>query len=65
MDTYEIVCFFADPRKERFTVESGLTLEEAKERCADPETSSKTCTTPEGEERTRLHGDWFYGFTKE
>ena len=61
--TYEIVCFaFKQPKK---IIKSGLTLEEAKEFCDDPETSSQTCTGKEGLARTERLGDWFFGFRKE
>ena len=43
-------------------IATGLTLEEAQEHCNDPETSSKTCTSPEGIERTKKMGPWFDGY---
>jgi len=42
-----------------------LTLEEAREHCNDPESSSKTATSPEAKERTEIYGPWFDGFEKE
>lgn len=43
----------------------GLTLEEAREWCRDPETSSRTCTKSTNLRRTREKGPWFDGFEKE
>lgn len=58
MSTYKIVRkYFQD--KESKEIKTGLTLEKAKEHCNDPETSSKTCSTLEGMERTRKYGPWF------
>jgi hypothetical protein len=63
MDTYKIVrMYFHGARK---TIATGLTLEEAKEHCADPETSSSTCQGAEGIRRTRRCGRWFDGFEEE
>lgn len=61
-DKYEIIRFFQ--RGERETVATDVTLEEANEHCNDPESSSKTCTSDEGMERTRTRGDWFDGRQK-
>lgn len=36
-----------------------VTLEEAQEHCKSPETSSRTCSTLDGLQRTREHGAWF------
>lgn len=43
----------------------GLTEEEAKERCKDPEGSSRTCTSKEGVARTEAMGPWFEGYREE
>jgi hypothetical protein len=40
-------------------IKHGLTLEEAQEHCSDPETSSRTCTSEEGVQRTEERGPWF------
>ena len=40
-------------------IKHGLTLEEAQEHCSDPETSSSSCTSEEGLERTEKRGPWF------
>lgn len=47
------------------TVETGLTIDEAKAHCNDPETSSATATSQEAFERTLAKGAWFHGFTEE
>lgn len=48
-ETYRIVRFFKDGRESE-TKETGLTLQEAKDHCKDPDTS---CS------------EWFEGFEKE
>jgi hypothetical protein len=63
-DSYKIVLFYeGDHPTEK--VRSGLTLEEAQAHCKDSNTTSRTCTTAAGRARTRKHGPWFEGFTKE
>lgn len=61
--TYKVVRVFASHRK--YTIHRGLTLEEAKAHCSDPETSSSTCTKPSGKRRTREHGAWFGSYSNE
>lgn len=41
-------------------IKGGLTLEEARAHCSDPETSSKTATKPD-----LSRGPWFDGFDEE
>ncbi len=65
MTTYRIVRFYQRADEDREVVRTGLTQEEAKAHCLDPETTSKTCTHRTGLERTKLHGDWFEGFEEE
>ena len=65
MTTYKIVRFFHRHDKRTQIVQTGLTLQEAQDHCSDPETSSQTCTSAEGRERTRMHGAWFEGYQKE
>jgi hypothetical protein len=58
--TYKIIRFFArgiDP----IILQTGATLEEAEEWCANPETSSQTCTGSVGKLRTKRFGPWFDG----
>ena len=62
---YRIVRFFADRYWDAEVVRTGLTEKEAKEHCNDPETSSRTATSPEAQRRTKKYGPWFDGFTKE
>jgi hypothetical protein len=64
-ETYKIVRFYQNSSIPKDIVETGLTLEEAKEHCEDDETSSKTCTSAEGLRRTEEKGAWFDGFQKE
>lgn len=59
---YKIVRFFRDSKR---VIKRGLTLEQAQEHCQDPQTSSRTCTTKAGKDRTRKQGDWFDGYYKE
>lgn len=46
-------------------IAKGQTMAQARAHCRDPETSSQTCTSPEGIERTKLKGPWFDGFLEE
>lgn len=64
MQTYKVIRFFENSNR-RYVVKTGLTLEEAQAHCRDPETSSSTCTTPEGERRTARAGRWFDGWAEE
>ena len=63
--TYRVVRYYQDRDTDSEIVETGLTLAEAKDACQDPETSSRTASTPEGLARTREHGAWFHGFEEE
>lgn len=61
-ETYSIVRMsFKDGRR---TIETGLTLDEARQHCNDPETSSRTCS-PEVELAETMAGPWFDGYEKE
>lgn len=62
MDRYKIIRFYA--KGSNRTVESGLTLEQAQEHCNSPESSSNTCTTRTGRNRTAKRGPWFDGKEK-
>ena len=63
MATYKIVRHFFKGRK--ITIRKGCSLSEAQEHCKNPESSSKTATAAHAKKRTRLHGPWFDGYTKE
>ena len=65
MSTYRIVRMFKSSDHPTQVVKSGLTLREAREHCNDPETSSSTCTTKLGQERTQKFGDWFDGYEED
>lgn len=62
--TYCIIRFYQrnHPKK---TIKTGLTLEEAKEHCADPETSSNRCSEEANVNHTHEFGPWFDGFEEE
>lgn len=47
MRFYRIKRFYEDGRRPRI-IRKGLTLEEAKKHCNDPETSSETASAPRG-----------------
>lgn len=64
-ETYKIRRHYQDSSVETEVIETGLTLEEAREHCNDPETSWRTCTTPEGVARTEQFGPWFDSYTAE
>ena len=62
---YKIRRFFCNEVHAAETIFTGLTIEEAKEHCNDPETSSATCTNETGLARTETHGAWFDGYDRE
>lgn len=62
--TYKIVRFFFEDHPSQVIVK-GLTLDQAQAHCNDPETSSRTATSPEAVDRTRRMGPWFDGYTDE
>lgn len=64
-NTYKIVRVFADGRYPNKVIKTGLTLKEAREHCQDPETSSKSCTTSTGRQRTERCGPWFDSYYEE
>ena len=63
MSTYKIIRF----HKSGFVADliGGLTLEKAKEWCADKESSSSTCEEESAIAHTKEFGEWFDGFKKE
>lgn len=46
-------------------LEEDLTLEQVKAHCRDPETSSSSCSSAEGYERTKKFGPWFDSYELE
>lgn len=50
---------------QRRTVQTGLTVEEAQAHCRDPETSSSTCTSYVGRQRTKKVGEWFDAYEEQ
>lgn len=64
MSTYRIVRMYKDDHETK-VIKRGLTLEEAREHCKDPETSSSTCAELDNLEHTRKHGHWFDGYVEE
>lgn len=63
--TYCIRRFYFRSQHPTRTIKTGLTLEKAKEHCADPETSSQRCSEDENVQHTHEFGPWFDGFEKE
>ena len=59
---YQIVRFYRNAGIRRRVIYKGLTLEEAREHCNDPETSSRTATGSIALVRTRRVGAWFDGY---
>ena len=60
---YKLVrCYFSGDKIE---LDTGLTLEEAQEWCADPETSDRTCEGAVAKERSIARGPWFDAYYKE
>jgi hypothetical protein len=63
-DRYKIVRMYFKGGKR--TIERGLTLEEARAHCKNPETSSRTCKySAANVRRIRNHGPWFDGYERE
>ena len=67
---YEAVKFYQHPDKKAKVLRKGLTLEEARNYCDDPELSSRTAQSPKGcgsdEHKIQVWNDkqkhWFVGF---
>lgn len=55
---YEIVRHYQRTNSNR-VIQRGLTLEQAQAHCANPETSSSTCTSAERIRYTNRVGRWF------
>lgn len=57
---YKIIRFYS--AEDSKVIKTGLTLDQAREHCSDPETSSQTCTAPELLDHTAIYGAWFDGY---
>jgi len=62
MGNYYITRFFDRSDIPDQILKTGLTLEEARAHCKDPETSAKTATSIEAVLRTKNFGFWFDGY---
>lgn len=62
---YKIIRVFADDDIPQEVVATGLTLNQAQAHCLGLQSSSNTCTSPEGAARTEEFGPWFDGWTDE
>lgn len=65
MNTYKIVRMYFNSNVNRRTIKTGLSLADAQKHCSDLETSSRTCISSTGRQRTRRSGPWFDGYEKE
>ena len=63
-DTYMVVRMYRDS-DQREVIKRGLTLDEAREHCRDPETSASTATSAEAQALTAERGPWFDGYESE
>jgi len=57
---YKIIRFYFNGGNR--TIKTGLSLDEARAHCNNPETSSSTCTRPDRNRITRRNGAWFDGY---
>ena len=63
-ETYKIIRFYFqdyDP----LVIKTGLTLDEARKHCLDPETSSRTAKSKKAQAITKKYGEWFDGYEKD
>ena len=65
MSTYKIIRKYMSDLVEDEELQGDLTLQQAQQHCSDPETSSRTCTSQEGTERTEKFGPWYDTFYNE
>ena len=65
MPKYKVIRMFQKGNHPPITIKKGLTKEEAREHCSNPETSSLTCKGEAGLELTRIKGPWFDGYDEE
>jgi len=63
MKLFKIVRIYENGPFARRTIKKGLSLEQARAHCTDPETSSSTCSTSVGKNRTKRIGRWFDAYT--
>jgi hypothetical protein len=61
---YKVQRLYFNREGYRRTIADRLTLEEAQAMCRDPESSSKTATSPAAKARTRKLGPWFNSYTE-
>ncbi len=60
MDRYKIIRFYF--KGDKSVIKRGLSLEEARKHCQDPETSSNTCEKASNVRHTKNRGPWFDGY---
>jgi hypothetical protein len=65
MKRFKIVRHYFSAGIRRRVIRTGLTLDQVKAHCNDPETSSRTCTKAVGCRRTRQLGPWFDGYEED
>lgn len=63
-ETYKIIRFYFQ-NYVPLIIKTGLTLEEARNHCSDPETSSRTAKSSKAKAITKKYGEWFDGYEKE
>lgn len=61
--SYKIVRVYFKGSK--YTIKRGLSEEQARAHCNNPQTSSSTCTNAVGKQRTKKYGPWFDSYSKE
>ncbi len=61
---YRVIRFYKDAYPNKRTICLGLTLDEARAHCSDPETSSSTAKGSTARRRTRRMGEWFDGYSE-
>jgi len=64
MHTYRIVRRWAEGRAPKI-LDTDLTLDQVREHCRDPESSSTTASQPSGLTRTARDGAWFDTYEEE
>lgn len=65
MQLFSLIRYFKAEQIPNKVIRTGLTWEEVKQHCQDPETCSDTCTSQGGMDCTAQYGGWFDGFKKE